>query len=164
MRYIILVVGVKLLLLGFALSSENTIEYAEAGVTEKEIYVMSETEYADYLKKNEAREIKIEVEIDWTTERIEQEIRATFPENPDLAVAIAKSESGESLNAHAFNPEQHIGCSGSYGVMQIACVHEATPEYLFDVQYNLQQARKIYDEQGWEPWGGYTSNGYMKYM
>ena len=104
----------------------------------------------------------IRAEIDWTAERIEQEIRATFPEDPITAVAIAKAESG--LNANAYNPESHINCVGSIGVMQIACVHDDDPKRLYEVQYNLMRAREIYDNSGWLPWGGFTSGSYMKYM
>jgi len=105
----------------------------------------------------------IQVEIDWTAERIEQEIRATFPEEPNTAVAIAKAESG--LNANAYNPESHINCDGSIGVMQIACVHNRhDPEALKNVEYNLKVARKIYDAEGWKPWGAYTNKRYLQYL
>ena len=108
------------------------------------------------------RVVQIEVRIDWTPERIEQEIRATFPEAPNTAVAIAKAESG--LNIKAYNPEAHRGCNGSIGIMQIACVHHRNdPQALFDVQTNLKVARRVYDASGgnFSAWGAY-SNGSWK--
>lgn len=120
-------------------------------------------------------EVIVEVEIEWTPERIEREIRATFPESPDLAVAIAKAESG--LRAKAYNPEAHknrhgdVICNGSIGIMQIGCVHNRKDkEALYDIKFNLEIARKIYDDSkartgnGWLPWGAYTSNAYMNYL
>lgn len=98
-------------------------------------------------------------------------IRSYFPEEPNTAVAVAKSESGELLSPTAYNPEWHYDrygnkvCQGSYGVMQIACVHHMeNPDALFVVSFNLAKARKIYDRGGWQPWGGYTSGGYKRFI
>lgn len=115
------------------------------------------------------REVKIEVVYNWDKERIIKEIRDTFPEAPDLAVAIAKAES--ELNAKAYNPEAHRGCNGSVGIMQIACVHHRSgPRELHDVELNLKKARAIYDASlaengnGWLPWGAYTDERYKAYL
>lgn len=115
--------------------------------------------------------VLIEVRIDWTKERIEQEVRSTFPETPNTAVAVAKSESGKALLPTAYNPEWHYDrngnkvCQGSYGVMQIACVHmKHNPEALYDVETNLEVARKIYESEGWAPWGGYTSGSWKNHI
>ena len=110
------------------------------------------------------REVKLLVVIDWTPERVEKEIRETFPEAPNTAVAIAKAESGAKLKIDAYNPEAHKGCNGSYGVFQIACVHHRASEDLFDPAVNIKKARKIYLKEGWKPWGAYTSGGYKKYL
>lgn len=115
------------------------------------------------------RVVQIRVEIDWTPERIEQEIRNTFPERQNEAVAIAWAES--ELNPRAFNPEAHRGCNGSIGIMQIACVHNRKdPEQLKDIAFNLKKARAVYDEakartgDGFNPWGGYTDGRYKTYL
>lgn len=96
-------------------------------------------------------------------------IRETFPETPNTAVAVAKGES--MLNTDAYNPEKHYDrngnylCSGSYGLMQIACVHMIeNPEALFDLETNLETARKIYEASDWQPWGAYTSGRYEKHL
>lgn len=100
---------------------------------------------------------------------IEEKIRETFPEDPDLAVAIAKAES--ELNPDAYNPETHYDrsgkaiCNGSIGIMQVACVHHrSNPDELRNVDFNLEIARKIYEERGWLPWGSYTDGRYKKYL
>lgn len=124
-----------------------------------------------YDHPQEPEYILIEARINWTPERIEQEIRDTFPEDPDLAVAIAKAESGSHLKATAYNPEWHDGCQGSYGVFQMACVHGSDPTKFYDPGYNIKRARELYDSLDkngnplhWKPWGGYSSGGYLKYL
>lgn len=119
----------------------------------------------------EPQEVRIRVHIDWTTDRVAEEIAKTFPNDPVKAVAVGKSESGASLKIDAYNPEWHYDkngnpiCQGSFGVMQIACVHHIKdPTALFDVEFNLAKAKQIHEERGWLPWGGYTSGGYKKYM
>lgn len=132
-------------------------------------YFKAETVQAQEIEHVEKEEK--EKEVMWTTESIEQKIRNTFPLTPNTAVAVAKAESGIHLLATAYNPEWHYDrygnpvCKGSYGVMQIACVHHLeSPEALFDVEFNLQKAKEIYTEQGWQPWGGYTSGGWRNHL
>lgn len=94
---------------------------------------------------------------------VEQMVRQTFPEDPDTAVAIAFAES--SLNLEAVNPEQHEGCKGSIGLMQIACIHyEGDTDDLKNPVLNLKIARKLYEKEGWRPWGAYTNGSYRKYL
>lgn len=111
------------------------------------------------------------IEVEYETDGIERKIRETFIETPNTAVAVAKAESGHLLKADAYNPEWHYDskgnkvCQGSYGVMQIACVHNlADPDALFDVEFNLKKAREIYLERGWNPWGGYSNGSWKKYL
>lgn len=69
-----------------------------------------------------------------------------------------------NLNPDAYNPEWHNGCQGSRGIFQIACLHTEVPDQLFDVDYNLQKAREIYDREGLKPWGAYTNKSYLAYL
>jgi hypothetical protein len=80
---------------------------------------------------------------------IEDKIRAMFPEDPDRAVAIAKCESG--MRANAFNGKNTNGSFDS-GLYQINSVHGYSKEKLFDVDFNLKIARKLYDRNGWGDW------------
>lgn len=129
------------------------IQIAEAYKVEEPVVI------AEVLKK------EVRIEIVYSKESIEREIRKAFPENPDLAVAIAKAESGENLNAKAYNPESHGKCNGSYGVFQIACVHEKNTKELYDPMVNIKKARAIYlKNHSWNAWGGYTSGGYKKFL
>lgn len=82
---------------------------------------------------------------------IEDKIRATFPENPDLAVKIAQCESG--MNPKAFNGNNSNGSTDS-GIMQINSVHGVSKQMLMDVDINLAVARVIYERAGnsFSPW------------
>ena len=78
---------------------------------------------------------------------IEEKILA---ELPPVFIEIAKAES--QMKPTAYNPEKHYGCSGSYGVLQIACIH-FDGEPTFDVDTNIQIAKRLYEERGFKPWG-----------
>lgn len=113
----------------------------------------------------EGKDFIIKVVINWTPERIEQEIRTTFPEAPNTAVAIAKCESG-------LKPDQVGNITPDYGLMQIhgpswdAKAKElGYSNYKTDVQDNLKMARHIYDGRGnFNDWVCYTKGMYKKYL
>lgn len=75
--------------------------------------------------------------------------------NTDVAKAIIKEES--KGNPDAYNPEWHKTCQGSYGLMQMACVHIGkyglTWENIEDPEINVEAAYQLWKEQGWNPWG-----------
>ena len=103
------------------------------------------------------------IEVEYSKEGIERLIRETFPEAPNTAVAVAKAES--ELNSDAFNPEAHVGCNGSIGIFQMACVHNRKdPEALKDVETNIKRARALYLQEGWKPWGAYTDGRWRQYL
>lgn len=112
----------------------------------------------------EPREVRIEVKIDWTTERIEKEIRDTFPEDPDTAVKIAKCESG----LHPDIQSRHVlyyGQEKSFGLFQIhkpdwhtTALRLGYDNYQTEVQDNIKMARYIYEHAGkkWTDWSCYN--------
>lgn len=86
---------------------------------------------------------------------IEEKILA---ELPPVFIKIAKAES--RLKPNAYNPEWHYDsdgkklCQGSFGLLQLSCEHLLeNPEALYDVDMNIQLAKKIYEENGFEAWG-----------
>lgn len=134
-------------------------------------YVFEAQQIAEAYTEEVAEPEEVLVEVVYETDGIERKIRETFIETPNTAVAVAKAESGHLLKADAYNPEWHYDsygnkiCQGSYGVMQIACVHNLTdPDALFDVEFNLKKAREIYLKRGWSPWGGHSSGSWKKYL
>ena len=84
---------------------------------------------------------------------IEAKIRETFPEEPELAIAVARCES--RLNPQAYNPHSDDG-----GLYQINQVHLPELEKLgldrFDLEDNLTFARMLYERNGWQDWVCYT--------
>ena len=108
-------------------------------------------------------EVRIEVVTDWTRERIEREIRDTFPEDPETAVKIAQCESGLRADIQSHHILSY-GRERSWGVFQIhEPDHQKTAErlglynYKTDPRENIALARHIYDAAGgWTPWSCYT--------
>jgi len=95
--------------------------------------------------------VLIEEEIDWTPERVKEEVLKVFPDAP-VMVRVAFCES--SFLPHAYNPtnESHDG-----GVFQISeKYHGERMDELgldpYDVRDNLAYARVLYNESGLQPW------------
>lgn len=95
--------------------------------------------------------VLIEEKIEWTKERVEEEVRRVFPDAP-IMVKVAFCES--SFLPHAYNPtnDSHDG-----GVFQISeKYHGERLDELgldpYDVRDNLTYARMLYDESGLAPW------------
>ena len=120
---------------------------------------------------------------------IEEKIKAVFHEQPDIALALAKSESGLNPSMHSTTDRMRDGRAFSVGVMQTnLTVHRlggkdcfkafsgknykavVVDESLYaecvklaeDVDVNLATARGIYERAGsFNPWGAYTSGSYI---
>jgi hypothetical protein len=91
---------------------------------------------------------------------IEEKIAKTFPENPELMIAVFKAESG--LNPMATN--KNTNGSRDIGIAQINSVHGHDDLEMFDVDKNLKVAREIYDKQGILAWYGFSNGSYKKFM
>lgn len=117
------------------------------------------THFTQEVEAAEPQEVQIEVKIIWTQERVEKEIKSTFPEQPELAVRVARCES--NLHPDAVNRNNPNGTIDR-GVFQINSVHNSRLAKLgldpFDPIDNIQFARMLYDESGWLPWVCYTKN------
>lgn len=92
----------------------------------------------EYVTVEKVIEKKVFVE----PESIEDKIRHAFPENPDLAVRVAKCESG--LNPKAVNKTS--SARGLFQVMQ--SWHKIDQKWLFDPTINILVARRLYNESG----------------
>lgn len=120
----------------------------------------------------ERQVVQIAVRIDWTEERIIEEIRKVFHETPNTAVAIAKCESELKIDVQS----QHIlsyGQEESFGIFQIhkpdwhdVAIRLGYEKYQTDVQDNLAMARFIYENAGntWKDWSCYTQGLYKKHL
>lgn len=91
----------------------------------------------------------------------EEYIREKFGKAGDIAVAVAKAESG--LRADAY----HVNTNGTIdlGVFQINTVHfekeGCSPIDLLDFRKNVDCAYKIYEASGFNPWVAYTTGSYL---
>ncbi len=107
----------------------------------------------------EPKEVRIEVIYNWDTDRIKQEIKATFPEDPYMAVKIARCESNFKMVQS--NHIQPYGREESFGIFQIharawhdVAVTLGYENYQTDIKDNLAMARHIYEVSGnsFKPW------------
>lgn len=149
--------------------NEEAVQAAKDVIRKQELE-QKERELVDQIVglQTELDTVRGELESLWTEDALLKEVRKTFPEQPNTFTAIARGESG--LYIHAYNPEWHYDahgnkvCQGSYGLMQIACVHVLDPLKLYDPEYNLQIARQVYEKQGITAWGAFTDKRYLAYM
>lgn len=97
------------------------------------------------------KEVLLQVKIDWNDkERIKEEIRKVFPEQPELLIRVAQCESG--LIPHAHNSSTNDG--GIFQISEPYHGHRLKELGLdpFKVEDNLKYARLLYDESGLQPW------------
>lgn len=134
------------------------------------------------IPKQEEEGIEIETKVEDITEEvkpqnsIEEEIVSMFPEEPKLALAIFKAESGLNIHAKGWNckygqiskacrPEDRPKAwSVDCGVAQINVPGQKCSSDLFNLDKNLEIAREKYEKRGWQPWVAYKNNSYKKYL
>jgi hypothetical protein len=97
----------------------------------------------------------------------EQLIKEVFGDKADIAIAIAKAESG--LNPEAVG-DLHITFEKDGKLMGMSCglfqvrILEGRPdcETLKDPETNVRYAKALYDKSGFQPWSAYTSGKYLE--
>ena len=118
----------------------------------------------------EKKEVRIEVVYN-SKESIERHIRDVFPEAPNIAVAIAKCESGLVPNIQSHHILSY-GREQSFGVFQIHAKDWdgkakalGFGNYRTEVEDNVAMARYLYDARGnFKDWTCYKSGEYKKYL
>lgn len=122
---------------------------------------------------------------------IEDKIKSIFHEQPEIAVAVAKIESGKRLNPSTKSTTDLMkdGRPFSIGLMQInltwhilngvdcskaftgkdykavvtdESLYEKCVELASNPDTNLETARKIYNKYGFNAWGAYTNGSYKR--
>jgi hypothetical protein len=94
-------------------------------------------------------------------------IKKYFPENYQVAIAIAKAESG--LNPLAIGAINSNGTQ-DFGLFQINSIHNPSIEQKITIRENVKMARAIYDSRlryssdGFEAWSTYNSGRYLHFM
>jgi len=121
--------------------------------------------------KEEPKEVRLEIVVNWTPERIEKEIRATFPEAPNTAVAIAKAEGGlvkERQSDHYRNGVREPSFC-AFQIHEPSWMKEAKRLGYGDYKTNpascIKMARLIYDNAGgWTDWSVYKNGSYKRHL
>lgn len=94
----------------------------------------------------QVKAVEVEKPIYVTPETIEDKIRATFTEDPETAVRVAKCESG-------LNPKAKNKTSSARGLFQIMqSWHKVSEKWLLNEDINIAIAHQLWHEQGWVPW------------
>ena len=99
-------------------------------------------------------------------ESVEDKIRKAFPECPEIAVAIAKSESGMENKIGDKPLAWNDGRNGmSCGVFQIR-IFPSRPDCneMLDPDKNIAFAKELYDKSGWYPWSNFKNGRYLQFM
>lgn len=110
------------------------------------------------------------------TEEVKNAVVGRFGANSGVMLAILAAES--SLNPRAVNyncfyggksrscnkEDRHLSWSVDCGIAQINKKGNVCPEELFDIQTNLNEAKKIMASQGLNAWVVYSNGTYIKYL
>ena len=76
---------------------------------------------------------------------------AQYDWDVDTMMRIMNAESGCNPTNHNYQ-DQHGVCQGSYGLMQIGCVHGHSQAYLENPANNIAAAYQIFKSQGYTAW------------
>ena len=90
-------------------------------------------------------------------------IQKYFPKSEwQTAYAVMMGESGGQNIPSQFNQRK---TENSHGLFQINLqAHPQMAQKVYDPEENVKFAAQLQREQGWQPWGAYTSGGYKKYL
>lgn len=79
-----------------------------------------------------------------------------------IAYAVCMAESGGNPTAINWH-DKHNGCTGSAGLMQVACIHTGGQHEL-DPERNMAVAYSVYQRRGWAAWGAFTNESYKRFL
>lgn len=88
-----------------------------------------------------------------------RDIIVTFGDDSNIALAVAKAESGLRCEAYHFNNNGTI----DHSIFQLNSVHKKRGN-LENCKENIKIAYEIFKEQGWTPWVVYNTKSYLKYL
>jgi soluble lytic murein transglycosylase-like protein len=95
-------------------------------------------------------------------ESTNQLISRYFGKDADVAIAIAKAESGLNPNAIGDTDTKYH----SVGLFQIRLLPERgiSKEEMLNPEHNVQYAKMLFDKHGWSPWSVFKNGSYKKYL
>jgi hypothetical protein len=81
---------------------------------------------------------------------VEREIKAVFGKDGEDALAVARCES--HLRPSVCNDGMNSNGTADCGLFQVNSIHGIDRKYLTNQTINIQVAKMLFDDQGWEPW------------
>lgn len=95
-----------------------------------------------------------------------KEIRKTFPGQESVAIAVAGCESGyKMIQSHH---QQPYGREESFGIFQIhakaweeVAQNLGLKDYKTNVEQNIEMARHVYEQSGWDAWTCYWHEDHL---
>lgn len=80
------------------------------------------------------------------------------------AIAQAENRSCDPTRHNLSADENHKVCIGSYGVLQVGCLHYRNGEDRNDLKTNIAVAHRVYLQQGYSAWTQYNNGEYRKFL
>ena len=90
--------------------------------------------------------------------------RYDWDANIMLAVMKAENRSCDPGSKNLSPLENHRVCIGSYGLLQVGCVHFSGNQDPNDVGTNISVAHAVWLKQGYNAWTQYANGEYLKYL
>ena len=80
------------------------------------------------------------------------------------AIAEAENRACDPLRHNLSADEDHKVCIGSYGVLQVGCLHYRDGEDRNDLKTNIAVAHRVWLQQGYNAWTQYSNNEYKRFL
>lgn len=97
---------------------------------------------------------------------VQQEIAKYSNWDANIMQAIARSENRgcDPLNHNLSGTENHKVCTGSYGVLQVGCLHFFSGEDRDDLATQVAVANRVFIKQGYRAWSDYKNGNYLRFL
>lgn len=80
-----------------------------------------------------------------------------------FAIAQAENDTCDPLRHNLKSEENHGVCVGSYGVLQVGCVHY-NGEDVDSLETNVAIAYEVWQKQGYTAWTMYNNGTYLEFL
>lgn len=87
-----------------------------------------------------------------------------------LAIARSENDTCDPLRHNETSTETHrdfygnVVCIGSYGVLQVGCIHYGKGQDRNDLATNIKVAHAVWLKQGYTAWTEYKNGGYLEHL
>lgn len=84
--------------------------------------------------------------------------------NTMLAIMKSENRSCDPSNKNLSLLEDHGVCVGSYGLLQVGCVHFTGNQNPNDIETNISVAYQVWRKQGYNAWTQYRNGDYKRFL